>query len=261
MKLPIYQADAFTDHIFGGNPAAVCPLQEWLPDDVMQNIAAENNLSETAFFVKEGSEYHLRWFTPKSEVALCGHATLATAHIMFTELRYSGEEIRFKTKSGILIVSKTENGYKMDFPVDDMPQVEVVPQLFEALGIPRTSKTYKTDDIMVVLDSEEVVATLNPDSKLLKEIVARGIIVTAPGNSVDFVSRFFAPREGIDEDPVTGSAHTKMAPYWAKELGKTEFTARQISERVGDLTVHLKGDRVEIYGEAQTYLKGEIYIQ
>ena len=260
MKLPIYQADAFTDHIFGGNPAAVCPLDEWLSDDIMQSIAAENNLSETAFFVKEGDVYHLRWFTPKSEVALCGHATLATAHIMFSELGFSGDEIHFKTKSGILIVSQTENGYKMDFPADDMPQVEVVPQVFQALGIPRTSKTYKTDDIMVVLNSEEEVALLKPDSKLLMEVVARGIIVTAPGNEVDFVSRFFAPREGIDEDPVTGSAHTKLAPYWAKELGKTEFKARQISERVGELTVHLKRERVEIYGQAKTYLKGEIYL-
>ena len=233
---------------------------KWLSDDIMQSIAAENNLSETAFFVKEGDVYHLRWFTPKSEVALCGHATLATAHIMFSELGFSGDEIHFKTKSGILIVSQTENGYKMDFPADDMPQAEVVPQVFQALGISRTSKTYKTDDIMVVLNSEEEVAALKPDSKLLMEVVARGIIVTAPGNEVDFVSRFFAPREGIDEDPVTGSAHTKLAPYWAKELGKTEFKARQISERVGELTVHLKRERVEIYGQAKTYLKGEIYL-
>lgn len=260
MKLPIYQADAFTDHVFGGNPAAVCPLEEWLSDEVMQHIAAENNLSETSFFVKDGDAFHLRWFTPATEVKLCGHATLATAHIMFTELGYDREEIHFNTKSGVLIISRTESGYKMDFPAEVMPQVQEPPQLFEALGIARTPYTYQSDDVMVVLGSEKEVADLNPNFNLLKEVDARGIIVTAPGDEVDFVSRFFAPAVGIDEDPVTGSAHTKLAPLWAKTLGKNELVARQISKRVGDLQLILKGDRVEIYGEAQTYLKGEIYL-
>ena len=260
MKLPIYQADAFTDHVFGGNPAAVCPLETWLPDELMQHIAMENNLSETAFFVKEGEAYHLRWFTPAVEVDLCGHATLATAHIMFTELGFEGNEIHFNTKSGELIVSRTVEGYKMDFPAEEMPQVQEPPQLFQALGIQRTSYTYKSDDVMVVLGSEKEVAELNPNFNLLKEVEARGVIVTAPGDEVDFVSRFFAPQSGIDEDPVTGSAHTKLAPLWAKTLGKTELTARQISERVGDLRISLKGDRVEIFGQAQTFLRGEIIL-
>jgi PhzF family phenazine biosynthesis protein len=260
MNLPIYQVDAFTSELFSGNPAAVVPLEEWLTDEQMQKIAAENNLSETAFFVKEGGSYHLRWFTPTVEVDLCGHATLATAHVLFEELGYQEEDIIFKTKSGILSVSKGQNRLMMNFPADEMPKVDAPDVLFKALGIKRTSKTYKTDDWMVVLDAEEQVAALNPDIRMLSDVEARGVIVTAPGNEVDFVSRFFAPQSGVDEDPVTGSAHTKSTPYWSKVLEKSELKARQISERGGDLTCRMKGDRVEILGDAVTYLKGEISV-
>ncbi|MCG8373008.1 MAG: PhzF family phenazine biosynthesis protein [Balneolales bacterium] len=260
MKSPIYQVDAFTEQVFGGNPAAVCPLEEWLSDSLMQRIAMENNLSETAFFVKEGDTFGLRWFTPAVEVDLCGHATLATAHVLYSEMGYEGEEIHFDTRSGRLIVKKEGDRLLMDFPTDDMPKVEAPPILFQALGISRTSETYKTDDYMVVLGSEKEVASLSPDFKFLKEVDARGIIVTAPGTEVDFVSRFFAPQSGIDEDPVTGSAHTKMTPYWAKRLGKMELEAIQISDRKGHLTLRYKEDRLEIIGKAVTYLRGEIEI-
>ncbi|SMO77586.1 PhzF family phenazine biosynthesis protein [Gracilimonas mengyeensis] len=260
MKLPIYQADAFTNQLFKGNPAAVVPLEEWLSDEAMQHIAAENNLSETAFFVKEGESYRLRWFTPVTEVDLCGHATLATAHILFEELGYDQEEIVFKTKSGLLTVQREGNLLMMDFPADDMPQVKPPSVLFKALGIEPVPEVYRTDDYMVVLESEVAVAGLSPDFRMLNEVEARGIIVTAPGDAVDFVSRFFAPQSGIDEDPVTGSAHTKTTPYWSKKLSKEVLTARQISPRSGELTCRMKGDRVEILGQAVTYLKGEITI-
>lgn len=260
MKVPIYQADAFTDSLFGGNPAAVCPLKEWISDELMQKIAKENNLSETAFLVKEGDVFGLRWFTPAAEVDLCGHATLATAHILFEELEYHKEEINFETRSGRLVVRKEEDKLLMDFPSDNLPQVEAPPILFQALGIRPTSHTYKSDDYMVVLESEKEVANLYPDFRMLTEVNARGVIATAPGNEVDFVSRVFAPQVGIDEDPVTGSAHTKLTPYWSERLGKSELKARQISERVGELTVRNKGERVEILGKAVTYLRGEIEV-
>ncbi len=260
MKIKMFQADAFTESLFGGNPAAVCPLREWISDDLMQNIAKENNLSETAFFVREGDVFGLRWFTPAAEVDLCGHATLATAHILFDELGYEKEEINFETKSGRLVVKKDGDHLLMDFPSDAMSQVEAPPILFQALGIRPTSHTFKSDDYMVVLNSEKDVANLQPDFRMLKEVNARGIIVTAPGNEVDFVSRFFAPQVGIDEDPVTGSAHTKLTPYWSERLGKKEMKAHQISERVGTLMVRDMGERVEIIGKAVTYLKGEIEV-
>lgn len=260
MKFPIYQVDAFTDELFGGNPAAVCPLEDWIRPELMQQIAKENNLSETAFFVREGDVFGLRWFTPAAEVDLCGHATLASAHVLFEELGYEKEEIHFETKSGRLTVSREEESLKMDFPSDKMPHVEGPPILYQALGIKPTSKTYKTDDYMVVLDSEKEVANLDPDFRLLREVNARGIIVTAEGDDVDFVSRFFAPLHNIDEDPVTGSAHTKLTPYWSERLGKDEMTAHQISERMGKLIVRNKGERVEILGNALTYLRGEIFV-
>lgn len=260
MSLSIYQVDAFTSELFAGNPAAVVPLDEWLSDEQMQNIAAENNLSETAFFVKEGESYRLRWFTPTVEVDLCGHATLATAHVLFEELGYPEDELVFKTRSGLLNVGKSGNRLLMNFPADHMEKVEAPDVMFQALGIPKTPEVYKSDDYMVVLNSEEEVAALNPDIKMLSEVEARGIIVTAPGDEVDFVSRFFAPQSGVDEDPVTGSAHTKSTPYWSKKLGKDRLNARQISKRGGDLICEMKGDRVEISGFAITYLKGEITV-
>lgn len=259
MKLPIFQVDAFTDHVFGGNPAAVCPLEKWLSDERMQQLAHENNLSETAFFVKKGNEYELRWFTPEIEVDLCGHATLATAHVLFEHLGYDKPEIRFHTKSGSLTVSKEGDRLMMDFPTDDMPQVDPPAVLFQALGV-RSDLVFKTDDYMVVLDSEEAVKKLDPDFRILSEVDARGIIVTAPGKEVDFVSRFFAPGAGIDEDPVTGSAHTKLTPYWSKRLEKENLEARQVSKRVGNLTCRYKGERTEILGHAVTYMIGEVII-
>lgn len=259
MKVPIFQVDAFTDHIFGGNPAAVCPLEKWLDEETMQHLAQENNLSETAFFVKNGAEYDLRWFTPEVEVDLCGHATLATAHVLFEHLGYAEDEIRFRTKSGLLIVKREGDRLMMDFPTDDMPQVEPPAVLFQALGI-RSDHVFFTDDYMVVLDSEEEVLNLDPDFRLLSEVNARGIIVTATGKEVDFVSRFFAPGAGIDEDPVTGSAHTKLTPYWSRKLGKDILEALQISKRVGELTCRNKGERTEILGNAITYMIGEINI-
>lgn len=234
------------------------PLENWLMEDQMQHIAAENNLSETAFFVKEGDDYKLRWFTPTTEVDLCGHATLATAHVLFEELNYNEDKLVFKTKSGILTVSKEGKFLRMNFPAVDMPKVEAPEVLFRSLGIQPTSEVYKTDDYMIVLGSEKEVAAIKPDLTMLKEIPARGVIVTAEGNKVDIVSRFFAPQSGVGEDPVTGSAHTKSTPYWSKRLNKTELQARQISQRGGDLICRMKGDRVEILGQAVTYLKGEI---
>jgi PhzF family phenazine biosynthesis protein len=258
MKLSIFQVDAFTDSLFSGNPAAVVPLDEWLTDEQMQKIAAENNLSETAFFTKEGESYRLRWFTPTTEVDLCGHATLATAHVLFSQLGYEEPEIVFKTKSGVLTVGREQDLLRMNFPAVSMPKVEAPDVLFRSLGIQPISEVYKTDDYMIVLKSEQEVANIQPDMKMLREIPARGVIVTAKGNKVDFVSRFFAPQSGVDEDPVTGSAHTKSAPYWSEKLGKDELTARQISQRGGDLICRMKGDRVEILGHAVTYLTGEI---
>lgn len=260
MKFPIFQVDAFTDSVFSGNPAAVVPLNLWLPPETMQQIAMENNLSETAFYVEEHEAYGLKWFTPEVEVDLCGHATLATAHVLFNELGFTGHELKFDTLSGRLTVRKEEDWYIMNFPTDEMPLVEAPPILFQALGIPRTQEVFKTDDYMLVLESEEEIEQLSPNFKLLNEVDARGVIVTAPGDNVDFVSRFFAPQVGIDEDPVTGSAHTKSTPYWAKRLGKKELTALQISKRVGTLQLNYLGDRVEIKGNAVTFLRGEIEI-
>lgn len=258
MNLPIFQVDAFTDSLFSGNPAAVVPLDGWLTDDQMQNIAAENNLSETAFFVQEEDGFRLRWFTPTTEVDLCGHATLASAHVIFEELGFNEAEIIFKTKSGRLTIEKEEHLLKMNFPAVKMPKVEAPEILFKALGMPPTSEAYKTDDYMIILDSEAEINAIVPDMKMLSEIPARGVIITAKGDEVDFVSRFFAPQSGVDEDPVTGSAHTKSAPYWSKKLDKTELSARQVSRRGGDLICRMKGERVEILGAAITYLRGEI---
>lgn len=259
MKIPIYQVDAFTSELFGGNPAAVCPLNDWLSDSAMQKIAMENNLSETAFFVSKDEKFELRWFTPTIEVDLCGHATLASSHVLFEHLGYDKPEIIFQTKSGVLTVRKDGDSIVMNFPIDEMPEADAPDVLFHGLGI-RSDHIYKSDDYMVVLDSEEDVANLTPDFRMLKEIDARGVIITAEGNEVDFVSRFFAPQSGVDEDPVTGSAHTKLAPYWSKRLGKNRMTARQISDRRGELICEVMDDRVELIGHAKSYLTGEIEI-
>jgi PhzF family phenazine biosynthesis protein len=260
MKLPIFQADAFADGLFKGNPAAVVPLTVWLADETMQQIALENNLSETAFFIPEGEHFHIRWFTPKAEVSLCGHATLATAHVLFTEMNFEGEKIEFNSKSGMLTVRKTEEKLQLNFPADFTQTVEAIPAFSEAFGV-HPLATYKgKTDYLLLFESEEIIREITPDFQLLIQTKARGIIVTAKGNEVDFVSRFFAPSVGVNEDPVTGSAHTTLVPFWAKKLGKAELRALQLSERGGQLWCTLSGDRVLIAGKAVTYLRGEIEV-
>lgn len=266
LTLPIYQVDAFTDQLFAGNPAAVCPLTEWLPRDTMQAIAAENNLAETAFFVPigttQGAEFELKWFTPTVEVDLCGHATLATAKVLYDLLGYAKPEIRFHTNSGLLTVTRHDDWLTLNFPAD--PPVRVSPsfhaELTEALGIEPTEVYAGKTDLLVVVPDQATLVALTPDFRSLGQLKVRGVIVTAPGTDVDFVSRFFGPASGIDEDPVTGSAHTTLTPFWAERLGKTTLTARQLSRRGGALRLALQGERVEISGQAVVYLKGEIQV-
>ncbi len=260
MKLPIYQADAFASALFKGNPAAVVPLTEWLTDETMQQIAAENNLSETAFFIPEGDHFHIRWFTPKAEVNLCGHATLATAHILFNELNYQGDQLEFNSRSGILTVKKEGTKLQLNFPADFAQAVDAVSVFAEAFGVHPLATFKGKTDYLLLFDSEETIRNFQPDISLLLTTDARGIMVTAKGNEVDFVSRFFAPAVGVNEDPVTGSAHTTLIPFWAKRLNKTEMTALQLSARGGQLWCSLSGDRVLIAGKAVTYLRGEIEI-
>jgi PhzF family phenazine biosynthesis protein len=259
MRLPIYQVDAFTDTLFGGNPAAVCPLQAWLPDATMQAIAAENNLSETAFFVREAGDYALRWFTPSVEVDLCGHATLAAAHVVFSFLEPARERVRFRTlKAGTLEVSRRSDLLTMDFPARPAAPCEAPAGLLAALGgTPR--EVLRARDCLVVYGSAAEIATLKPDLIALAAVDCWGVIVTAPGeDELDFVSRFFAPAQGVPEDPVTGSAHSTLVPYWAKLLGKKTLTARQLSRRGGLLYCALNDERVDIGGHAVTYLTGHI---
>lgn len=260
MKLQIYQADAFASKLFKGNPAAVIPLTEWLPDETMQQIAAENNLSETAFFIREGDHFHIRWFTPKAEVNLCGHATLATTHVLFNELNFAGTHIDFNSRSGLLTVRKTDDKLQLDFPADFVQAVDSNPVFAEAFGIQDLATFKGRTDYLLLFDSEETIQKLNPNFHLLKQTDARGIIVTAKGKDVDFVSRFFAPAVGVNEDPVTGSAHTTLIPFWAKRFDETELTALQLSERGGQLWCKLDGERVLIAGKAVTYLRGEIEV-
>lgn len=258
--LPIYQIDAFADRVFTGNPAAICPLTDWLPDGIMQKAAAENNLSETAFFVQTGeARYKLRWFTPAHEVDLCGHATLATAHLIFEKLNQSLESITFETLSGELLVSRKDSLIEMDFPSRPAVAVTLPDGFAEAHGcIPaaflRASKN------MAVFDSELEVLSFCPDFAYIKGLTGDGLIVTAPGDTCDFVSRYFAPHVGIDEDPVTGSAHCTSVPYWAERWGKTKLQARQVSRRGGELSCELFGDRVKMAGQAVLYMEGNIYL-
>ncbi len=260
MTLDIFQVDAFTHQLFGGNPAAIVPLENWLPDETLQNIAAENNLAETAFFTKNKENYHLRWFTPVTEVDLCGHATLATAHVLWQHLDFGGNEIAFQTRSGILKVKQDGGYYTMDFPTDNIEKTEAPELVVRSLGIEPIETWKGREDYLVLLENQAVVENLKPDFRTLSQLKARGVIATAKGGDVDFVSRCFFPYFGIDEDPVTGSAHTTLTPFWAKRLGKNELSARQISKRGGFLKCHLKGDRTEICGQAVTYLKGSIEV-
>ncbi|AEI47097.1 PhzF family phenazine biosynthesis protein [Runella slithyformis] len=262
MQLPIYQLDAFTDHLFGGNPAAVVPLTSWLPDETLQAIAAENNLAETAFYIPTDSGFHIRWFTPAIEVDLCGHATLATAYVLFFVENYVGEQLSFDSRSGILNVRKEADWLILDFPVDTLhKQLLAPPALLEAFGDVTPVEIFRgKTDFMAVLENEEQVRSLQPDVIVLSTLPVRGVIVTAKGEEVDFVSRFFAPQSGIAEDPVTGSAHTTLTPYWAEKLGKTELNALQVSKRGGVLKTKLLNDRVEIAGQVRLYLRGTIEI-
>jgi len=261
MTVPIYQADAFTDKLFGGNPAAICPLDEWLPDETMQKIAVENNLAETAFFVKNDTGYKLRWFTPEYEIDLCGHATLASAHILFTELGHAGDTINFETiKAGTLTVKKDGDKYTMDFPSRPAIHIEPPIGLIEALGEKRPLEVLRSRDYFLVYESEKDITDISPDFYALSKMDTVGVIITSKGKNVDFVSRFFAPGAGIPEDPVTGSAHCNLIPYWAAKLGKNKLHAYQLSARKGELWCELKGDRVLMSGKAVTYLKGEIFV-
>jgi PhzF family phenazine biosynthesis protein len=257
MRLPLYQIDAFASAVFSGNPAAVCPLDSWLDGTTLQAIAAENNLSETAFFVKRDDVYELRWFTPVIEVDLCGHATLASAFVILTELDPSASAVAFDTLSGRLTVRRDGDLFVMDFPARPPHPCEVPAALLEALDTEPT-EFLCWDDYLVVFDSQEAVRVVAPDMELLHRLPVRGVCVTAPGDDVDFVSRFFAPKAGIPEDPVTGSSHCALAPYWAQRLNKTTLRARQLSKRGGELRCEVAGERVLLAGHAAKYLEGSI---
>ncbi len=261
MQLPVYQVDAFTSKVFGGNPAAIVPLDEWLDEAKLQSIAAENNLSETAFFVPEppggGADFALRWFTPKLEVDLCGHATFATAWLLFNEMDYDKKSVSFITRSGVLIANKDGMKVTIDLPVRASSECECPTEL--AAGLYAHPVAVRSGaNLIAVFETEAEVASLNPDFRKLAELHPQGVIATAPGNNVDVVSRFFGPSFGIDEDPVTGSAHADLAPYWVGRLGKNRFSARQISQRAGELDVCQENDRVYLTGEGSLYLRGEI---
>lgn len=256
MKIPIYQVDAFASRVFTGNPAAVCPLEEWLPDDQLQGIALENNLSETAFYVKTGDRYRLRWFTPAVEVDLCGHATLASASIIL-ENQLNGR-VDFDTKSGSLTVTRSGDLYTLDFPARPAQPCAADPHLVPALGVaPR--EVLGAQDYLCIYDSEQQVRSLKPDMTGLAQVDRFAVIVTAPGaNGIDFVSRFFAPAKGVPEDPVTGRAHCTLIPYWSKRLGKKSLHALQVSPRGGELWLEEAGHRVKISGRAVRFLEGSI---
>ena len=260
MKLRYYEVDAFTSQPFHGNPAGVCPLASWLPDATLQAIAAENNLAETAFFVPRGADYELRWFTPTVEVDLCGHATLASAFILFSELNYQGDAVRFHSRSGALTVTKQGDLMAMDFPARP-PKPCVKPEgLAAALGS-APEEILASRDYLAVFATESDVRALKPDFAALQKLDKFGVIATAPGSDSDFVSRFFVPKAGVPEDPVTGSSHCTLIPYWSKRLGKTKLFARQISKRGGELFCEAAGERVQIGGKAVLYSRGHIFIE
>lgn len=262
MKQKIYQIDAFADKVFSGNPAAVCPLEQWLSDDMLQKIAMENNLAETAFYVKQDKQYQIRWFTPTVEVDLCGHATLAAAFVLFNHENYKENTIHFYSpRSGMLTVTKKGELLTLNFPADIFEQVELSDEIRACFNIKPQSAFKGKTDYLLVFDKEDEIRNLNPVLSAISKLNGRGVIVTAKGNKVDFVSRFFAPQSGINEDPVTGSAHTTLTPYWAKQLNKTELTTIQLSERKGYLQCSYLNDRVEISGQGKLYLIGEIYLE
>jgi PhzF family phenazine biosynthesis protein len=259
MKLPIYQIDAFANNSFEGNPAAICPLERWLPDKTMQSIAEENNLSETAFFVPTKNGFHIRWFTPVAEVDLCGHATLASAYVIFTFLDYKESEINFESRSGLLKVTNDDGLLVMNFPSQRPIKCNTPEEIIQAFNY-TPIECLKAEDYIVVFNSEELVYLSKPNLELLKKLDLRGVAITAKSDEYDFVARFFAPKYGINEDPVTGSAYTQLAPYWSSALSRSKLRAKQVSSRGGELLCQLVGNRVYIAGRATTYLTGKIRI-
>lgn len=261
MKQKIYQVDAFADKLFSGNPAAVCPLEKWLSDETMQQIAMENNLAETAFYVKNENQYDIRWFTPAAEVDLCGHATLAAAFVLFNLENHSENEIRFYShRSGPLTVTKEIQYLTLNFPVDKLHSIELTSEITDGFNIKPHSAFKGKTDYLLIYDNENEIRSLKPDLNIISKLDARGIIVSSEGEKTDFVSRFFAPQVGVNEDPVTGSAHTTLTPYWSGILNKKELTAMQLSKRTGFLTCKDLDDRIEISGQCKLYLSGEIHI-
>ncbi|MBW2053575.1 MAG: PhzF family phenazine biosynthesis protein [Deltaproteobacteria bacterium] len=259
MKLPVYQVDAFTNKVFSGNPAAVCPLETWLDDSLLQSIANENNLSETAFFVREEGGYRIRWFTPEVEVDLCGHATLASGFVIFNFFQKQDRLVTFSSKSGKLTVEKKDDLLALNFPAQPPVLCEAPENLIDGLG-KKPLEALSSEDYFVVFSSEEDIIKIRPDFEKLKKIDLRGVIVTAKGKKADFVSRFFAPRVGVNEDPVTGSAHCALIPYWAKKLNKKNLHAHQVSSRGGELFCEDLGERVEVGGRAVLFMEGTISI-
>ncbi|MDD2278791.1 MAG: PhzF family phenazine biosynthesis protein [Bacteroidales bacterium] len=262
MKLELYQIDAFTDKMFGGNPACVVPLNNWLPNEILMKITRENAVAETAFFVDKGDKIHLRWFTPEIEMDLCGHATLATAHCLKSILKYPKDKIIFETLSGDLTVSIKDDLYSLDFP-SRMPIVSELPEIIQKSLNIQAKEVYKSRDYMLVYDTEQDIKNIKIDTQLFNKINLNpgGVIVTAKGEKCDFVSRFFTPQASILEDPVTGSAHCSLIPFWSLRLGKDELNAKQISERVGMLHCVNKNDRVIISGKAKTYSIGSLWTE
>jgi PhzF family phenazine biosynthesis protein len=276
MELELYQIDAFCKDLFSGNPAAVCPLAAWPADALMQQIAAENNLSETAFYVQEaahaetanvetthpeGGHYRIRWFTPTVEVDLCGHATLATAHVLYNHKGFTGDTIKFASRSGELKVKKAGDLLTLDFPTDTLTSIPVTDDMSRWFH-KRPEEAYKgKTDYMLVFAHEADIADIQPNLAVIEKLTeARGVIATAPANTIDFVSRFFGPQSGVPEDPVTGSAHTTLTPYWSKRLGKKDLTTQQLSARKGYLQCQDAGDRIAISGHAKTYLIGRLLL-
>ncbi|MDQ6962218.1 MAG: PhzF family phenazine biosynthesis protein [Mariprofundaceae bacterium] len=259
MPITMYQIDAFAQQVFQGNPAAVCPLTTWLPNFCMQAIAAENNLSETVFFVPNDSGFDIRWFTPLAEVDLCGHATLAAAFVIFNELDYPQESILFQSKSGPLQVQRQQDVFTLNFPRESFQQESIDARWQHDLGVSPIAQ-YRGTDTLIIVETESEVLHASPNLERLKQLESRGLILSSVGHEVDFVSRFFAPRFGIDEDPVTGSAHCMLAPYWADVLQKNELHARQLSKRGGDLHCVVKDERIHISGHAVKFMQADIFI-
>jgi PhzF family phenazine biosynthesis protein len=260
MNLKIYQVDAFTSELFGGNPAAVVPLEKWLDDKTLQNIAAENNLAETAFFVKEGDHYHIRWMTPTNEVPLCGHATLASGYVLFNFIEKESKKIKFTSLSGELIVERNGDLLTLDFPSNKPKAIEINSTILQCFDKKPIEAFINGFYVLIIFDSEEYIKNYIPNIELLKQVHEHGVIISAKGKETDFVSRMFAPNDGINEDPVTGSSHTVLVPYWSEKLGKKNFRALQVSKRGGELFCEEVGERIKISGKAALYMEGILFL-